>query len=376
MTWADLARDLAVELAKAPSKDLAELKARSLYQIARTHGIPNPPDDTQLNLGVAALRRFLADAPAHPKAVRASFEIGASYLNRGKAESAPSRRSAPSSRGTLYKAESDEAKRDLADLSMTATFQVAQTLQGQGEVRRGDRRLSGLPGQVPQRPAVGRRPAGDPRHQAPDRRRRPALARSTPRPGPPGRPSSPRTRSTAGCPQLLFEVGQSFETEKKFDEAIAAWDPLIGKFPGSEPAAHAQFEVASIFEIEKGDPAGAIERFRKVAAEPWKSQAAQRVAVMESKALTVVTPRAFRSGETAHLKITTEEPREPHLHRLQAERRGLFPQEARPGRRRVARRRPGRARRRVDRAGPGLRASSSRSSRPMTSRSPCRASTS
>ncbi len=59
---------------------------------------------------------------------------------------------------------------------------------------------------------------------------------------------------------------------------------MIGKFPGSEPAAHAQFEVASIYEIEKGDPAGAIERFRKVAAEPWKSQAAQRVAVMESKA--------------------------------------------------------------------------------------------
>ena len=29
---------------------------------------------------------------------------------------------------------------------------------------------------------------------------------------------------------------------------------------------------------------------RKVAADPWKSQAGQRVAVMESKALTVVTP--------------------------------------------------------------------------------------
>ena len=63
--------------------------------------------------------------------------------------------------------------------------------------------------------------------------------------------------------------------------------------------------MASIFESEKGDPAGAIERFRKVAAEPWKSQADQRVAVMESKALTVVTPRAFRSGETAQLRITS-----------------------------------------------------------------------
>src|SRR5262249_11573814 len=86
----------------------------------------------------------------------------------------------------------------------------------------------------------------------------------------------------------------------------AAWLPLISKFPQSEPAAHAEFATASLYEVEKGDPATAIERFRKIAIEPWKSQAAQRVAVMESKALTVITPRTFRSGEKAHLKITTQ----------------------------------------------------------------------
>ena len=86
-------------------------------------------------------------------------------------------------------------------------------------------------------------------------------------------------------------------TEKKFDQAIAAWEPLTSKFPGSEPAAHAQFLTASIFENEKGDPAGAIERFKKIAVEPWRSQARQRIAVMEARALTVLTPRTFRSGE-------------------------------------------------------------------------------
>ena len=55
----------------------------------------------------------------------------------------------------------------------------------------------------------------------------------------------------------------------------------------------------------KGDPAEAIERFKKIAVEPWRSQARQRIAVMESKALVVITPRTFRSGEAAHLKITT-----------------------------------------------------------------------
>ncbi len=128
MTWADLAKDLAAEKAK----DLVDLRARSLDRIARTHGIPNPPDDAQLNLGVAALRRYLAAAPADPRAVRASFEIGESYLARNRAEEAVEAFRA-FLKGDGYRAETDEARRDLADLSMTATYLVARTLQGQGK---------------------------------------------------------------------------------------------------------------------------------------------------------------------------------------------------------------------------------------------------
>ena len=103
----------------------------------------------------------------------------------------------------------------------------------------------------------------------------------------------------------LFQVGESFLAEKKFDAAIAVWGPLTAKFPGSEPAGHAHFVTASLFETEKGDPAGAIERFKKIAVEPWRSQALQRVAVMEARALTVHTLRAFRTGEVPSLKIMT-----------------------------------------------------------------------
>ena len=45
----------------------------------------------------------------------------------------------------------------------------------------------------------------------------------------------------ARLPAILFQIGESFEKEKQFDRAIAAWEPLTSKFPGSEPAAHAQF---------------------------------------------------------------------------------------------------------------------------------------
>ncbi len=74
-------------------------------------------------------------------------------------------------------------------------------------------------------------------------------------------------------PRLLFQIGESFATEKKYDQAIAAWESLAGKFPDSEPAAHAQFATASLYEIEKGKLAEAIERFKKITVEPWRSQA-------------------------------------------------------------------------------------------------------
>jgi len=303
LTWTDLARDLASATAKAPDAALSELRARSLYQISRTFGIPAPGDDISLNLGVAALRRFLADAPAHPKAVRASYEIGAAYLHRGQAEPAIEALTA-FLKGDGYRAESDEAKKDLADLSMTATFQVAQALQGQG---RFDRAIEGYKGYLAKFPngpqsADAQRAILDAELQiAADAlsREKYAEARAA------WAGFVARNPLDSRVPQVLFDSAASLAAEKKWDEAVAAWDALAGKFPGSEPAEHARFEAASVFEVEKGNPAAAIERFRAIAMASWKAQANQRIVVMEGKALTVVTPRAFRSGETAQLQVTT-----------------------------------------------------------------------
>jgi alpha-2-macroglobulin len=303
MTFIDLTRDLSAEIAKNPSKEQVDLKVQALYQIARTHGIATPPDNTQLNLGVAALRRFLTEAPSNPKAPRASYEIGASYQARNRGEAAIEAFRA-FLKGEGFRVESDEARRDVADLSMTATFQVAQILQGQAKFDQAIEAYQGYLARFPNGPqsADAQRAILDAQIQIATEalgREKYAEARAAWEKFVAQNPLDGRV------PEVLFEVGQSFEKEKKFDQAIAAWDPLIGRFPDSEPASHARFEVASIFEVEKGDPAGAIERFRKVTVNPWKAEADQRVAVMESKALTVVSPRTFRSGEPAQLKITT-----------------------------------------------------------------------
>jgi tetratricopeptide (TPR) repeat protein len=303
LTLSDLARDLG-RLGPADLKpELAAIRATALYEIAATYGIPNPPDDTSLNLGVAALRRFLATAPAHPKAVRAAYSIGAGDLARGKGtEALDAFTRFLKEEG--FKVESDEARRDWAELSMSASFQVGQILQGQRRFTEAIAAWKGYLARFPNGPqsADAQRAILDTQlliaadhlerdHFAEARAAWSAFAAQNP--------------LDERVPALLFQVGLSYEKEKQFDRAIAAWEALAGKFPGSEPAAHGQFQAASILETEKGDLPEAVERFKKIAVEPWKSQAQQRIAVMESKHLLVVTPHTFRSGDAAHLTVTT-----------------------------------------------------------------------
>ena len=247
-----------------------------------------------------------------------------------------------------FRAETDEAKRDLAQLSMTATFQVGQILQGQQKFAEAIAAWKGYLAKYPNGPqsADAQRAILDTQLLiAADHAQREQYAEARAA----WQTFVAQNPLDGRVPQLLFEIGESFQTEKKYDEAIAAWGPLISKFPQSEPAAHAQFPIASIFENEKGDPGRrhrAVQEDRQ--SSPGKAQAAQRVAVMESKALTVVTPRTFRSGETAHLKITTRnlEKLTFTAYKLNAE--AYFRKKHVLAERRVARHRPGAARRRVD----------------------------
>ncbi len=87
-TWTDLAREIERIAPAQLTKEVSAIRADALYAIASTYGIPNPPDDTSLNHGVAAIRRFLAAYPAHPQRVRAAHQLGASYQARGKSTEA------------------------------------------------------------------------------------------------------------------------------------------------------------------------------------------------------------------------------------------------------------------------------------------------
>jgi len=303
LTWTDLARDIERIKPAELSKDLATIRADALFNIASTHGIPTPGDDTSLNQGVAAVRRFLAAYPAHPKSVRAAFSIGESYRARGKSTEALEAFT-QFLKQDGFQVETDLARRDWAELSMTASYRAGEILQGQQKFAEAIAAWKGYLAKFPNGPQ-----SADAQRAILDTQLMAAGDHLNRRHFPEARAAwtdfVAQNPLDGRVPQLLFQIGDSFVTEKKFDQAIAAWEPLTSRFPASEPAAHAQFLTASLHETEKGNPAEAIERFKHVAVEPWASQARQRIAVMEAKSLVVITPRAFRSGETAHLKITT-----------------------------------------------------------------------
>ena len=308
----------------------------------------------------------------------AAYEIGASYLARGKSQQALEALTA-FLKGEGFRAETDEAKRDLAAaVDDGARSRSARSSRGRRSSTRRSPPGEGYLAKFPNGPqsADAQRAILDTQLLIAARPPAPRAVRRGPRRL--ARRSSPQNPLDARVPAGPLPGRRELRRSRRSSTRRSPRGrPLAGKFPGTEPAAHAQFRIAAIFEIEKGDPAAAIERFRKVAVEPWQSQARQRVAVMEAKALTVVTPRAFRSGETAHLKITTRnlETLTFTAYKLDAE--AYFRKKHALRRRRVARHRPGRPRRRVDGRRSPATPSTSRSRRPTTSRSSrCPASTS
>ncbi|WP_152052024.1 MG2 domain-containing protein [Tautonia marina] len=297
LTWTDLARDLEGD------QSAVDVRADALFQIARTYGIPQPPDDTSLDLGIAALKRYLDAFPEHEQAVKAAAWIGTSAQFRGQ-----SQRALDAFRAFLteeaFRVTTDAARDDLAELRMTVAFQVAQVLRQQERYPEAIDAFRGYLAQYPDGPQSAdaqREIVNTQLMIANDQLRKEQFddARASFRQFVNQYPLDPRV------PDLLWQIGESFAQQERFDEAIAAWETLIGKFPGTEPSGHAQYRIGEVLEVERRQPEQAIERYKRVAVEPWQSRARQRILTMESTELTVVTPRTFRSGEVPFLEITT-----------------------------------------------------------------------
>ncbi|RUL89070.1 tetratricopeptide repeat protein [Tautonia sociabilis] len=298
------ATDLARDLEKAGGDEADAIRPEALILVARSHGLPSPQaSDEEVELGIAALNRFLDDYPSHRLTPQAVLWIAEAARDRQQTQ-----RALDVYRAFLgedrFRPEGDEAEEAFAEARMRIAFEVGELLRDQGRFAEAIDAFKGYLAQYPDGPesADAQREILNTQLMIADeqfRKERFDEARASWRQFVSANPLDARV------PELLFRIGQSFATQERFDEAIASWETLVGKFPGTEPAGHAQFRIGEVLETKRNQPEQAIERYKRVSVEPWQSQARLRIAVMESTELTVVTPRAFRSGEVPTLEITT-----------------------------------------------------------------------
>lgn len=106
------------------------------------------------------------------------------------------------------------------------------------------------------------------------------------------------------APQILFYFGQMAARQKAWDAAITAWRQLAEKYPGDQWGQRAQLAIAQTYEQHLRDPEKALAEYRKVRG-PLAPQAVMAIARLTTKTLTVETPRVFRSDETPKVRLVT-----------------------------------------------------------------------
>ena len=127
-------------------------------------------------------------------------------------------------------------------------------------------------------------------------------------------PLDPRAR------QILFTLGQmhvvaaeKMEEDAKakpgavkarYEQAIAAWARLIGKYPQTEEASLALYRTG-ILQSEKLDRLeDGLATFKRLQWGSWAAPAQARVTLLSEKSLGVATERTFRSDEKAEVAVT------------------------------------------------------------------------
>jgi uncharacterized protein YfaS (alpha-2-macroglobulin family)/outer membrane protein assembly factor BamD (BamD/ComL family) len=330
-TWQDfLTSDAAKEAG-------GKLIAEATYQLAHTYGVPTPATVGDLELGVAALEKFVKAFPKHELAPQAEFEIAQSYSQHGrfeqtvatlkklienpdyaKAKQVPAAWNLlgqsyaaqkkfteaidawhafldkfPTDPGwsavqhvivdTEYAMAEEERAREnyAAARKLWETFLNKYPLDGRaayilllfGQMEFDEAQK--LVAQASRLPGVAAKDAQDEK------------AGETPAPQP-GQGPKPDPEAA----------------NKLFAAAIADWQRLVSKYPGSEEASQGALNIGMTLENHLGKLADALEAYKKVEGK-HQVQAQQRIANLVAKQLEIVTERKFRSNEKPRIKLTT-----------------------------------------------------------------------
>ena len=105
--------------------------------------------------------------------------------------------------------------------------------------------------------------------------------------------------------KILTLKGQIYSNHKKFLMAIAIWEKLVSKYPRTEAASYALFQIGQIYQNELGHLQKAIDTYRQLTWGAWQPRAQDQLRQMIEKQLILTTERVFRSSETVEVRLQT-----------------------------------------------------------------------
>lgn len=280
-------RDL---IAAAP--DSAEA-ADASFKIAETFGVPSPGPQL-LDLAVAALEAFAKRYPAHEKARIARYLVALCQLSANRSEDGLT-----ALRG-FVEAHADEPLEEIA----AARALIGDVLAGQGK---SDEAIAAWRSYLAahashsawervQRAIVDTEFARAERAVADERF---AEARKLFEDFGREHPLDERNA------EILRRIGESFASEQRWDDARAALERCVKKYPGREESSAAQFRIGDLWENQGFDYQRALDAYRAVTWGSHQAQAQARVRRLEQKSLGLRTPRTFRIGEAASFELTS-----------------------------------------------------------------------
>ena len=285
------------------------------FLLSRAFRIPTPASTEELELGVKSLQEFVAAYPADKRAAQAEYEIGLSYYNFGRLDAAASALTAfiqkHAAIATTPTAAETTTAPEKADEWLTAEQTLPLARFYLGSVYQRQRKfqdaitvwqefLQTHPSHSfwndAQRQIIETEYliAANLRQEKQFDAARAAFEQFLN-----AHPLDPRN------PDIMFQIGDMLREQEAYQDAVAQWKRAVSKYPQTDPASQAQFEIGQLLETKLLKFEEAFEAYKQVTWGSHYGAAQERMSAMQAKRLAVQTERVFRSNETPALKVTT-----------------------------------------------------------------------
>lgn len=315
-TWQDF-------LTSSAAKEAGEsLVAEASYRLAHTYGMPAPPTVGDLELGVAALEKFVKAFPKHLLASQAEFEIAQSYTHHGRLEPAvttlkaiianPNYLKAPqvpaawNLLGQLYAGQKKYTEaiatwREFLDkfptdpnwsavqrLIIDTEYAMAVEQKEQENYAAARKLWETFLNKYPldSRAALILLEFGQMKYEEGVKIAKPQATDK----------ADSGTKVDANAPLAV--------SRELFQSAIEDWTRLVTKYPGTDESSRAAYSIGLTLEDNLGKLSEALGAYKKVEGK-HQPLAQRRIAQLTAKQLELITERKFRSNEKPRIKVTT-----------------------------------------------------------------------